>query len=343
VSAADRLRLSAAGLHPDRRRSLVTRLGTPADVVEAIRAGRVRVPDAARRAVSLSADAIREIAAARGLHVVDRSDPGFPGGLSAMPDPPDVLFVRGCLPAATPAVAIVGTRRCTAYGTGLARRFGAAISQAEWSVVSGLARGVDGAAHQGSLEGTAPGIAVLGSGADVLYPPEHRPLADRLVEAGGAIVSEYPPGARPLAWRFPPRNRIIAGLAEAVVVVESAQRGGALVTAAAGAELGRSVFAVPGDVDRPASLGCNLLIRDGAVPVLGPEDLLEALSLVGLSTRARSDSLERAILAAVRTPVALDVVVDRLGADPATVLAAVTRLEIDGAVRRDASGAVVGR
>ncbi|HSG78654.1 MAG TPA: DNA-processing protein DprA, partial [Acidimicrobiia bacterium] len=315
----------------------------------ASRAGRVGVPAAARRAASLPAGTLREVARGRGLVVVDRADPGYPRRLAELPDGPDVLFLRGSLPSDVPAVAIVGTRRCTGYGTGLARRFAAAIAQAGWCVVSGLARGIDGAAHEGSLEGAAlgtasgPGIAVLGSGADVCYPPEHRRLADRLVGGGGAIVSEYPPGARPLGWRFPPRNRIIAGLAEAVVVVESAERGGALVTAAAGAELGRSVFAVPGDVDRSASRGCNLLIRDGAAPVLDPDDLLEALSLVGPPVRERSDPLETAILGAVRTPMALDVLVDRVGGDPAVVMATVTRLEIEGVVRRDGSGAVVGR
>jgi DNA processing protein len=187
--------------------------------------------------------------------------------------------VRGALPS-EPGVAVVGTRRATRYGLELARQMGGAIARAGWTVVSGLARGVDGAAHRGTLEAGGKGVAVLGSGIDVWYPPEHARLGEQLVTAGGAVISEYPPGSRPDAWRFPRRNRIISGLARAVVVVEAADKGGALITARLAAEQGREVFAVPGDVNRRTSVGTNLLIRDGAVPVLGADDLIEALSLV---------------------------------------------------------------
>jgi DNA processing protein len=216
-------------------------------------------------------------------------------------------------------------------------------------VASGLARGVDGAAHRAVVAAGGVGVAVLGSGPDVVYPPEHRDLHDALVDGGGAVITEYPPGVPPNGWRFPPRNRIISGLSAAVVVVEAPAAGGALVTAVAALDQGRSVFAVPGDVDREASQGCNLLIRDGAVPVLGPADLVEALSLVP-------------VLAAVRragpgAPRRDDPVLGVVGSAGATVaeiaesarlpvsevLARLTRLEVEGAVRRSGDLVLPGR
>ena len=146
-------------------------------------------------------------------------------------------------------------------------------------MVSGLARGIDGAAHRGLIVAGGRGVAVLGCGIDVAYPREHRRLGEQILELGGAIVSEYPPGSRPDPWRFPPRNRIIAALSAAVIVVEAGITGGALITALKAAEYGIPVFAMPGDVDRKASQGTNRLIRDGALPVFGPDDLIEELSL----------------------------------------------------------------
>jgi DNA processing protein len=162
----------------------------------------------------------------------------------------------------------------------LASAFGSACADAGWPVVSGLARGIDGAAHEGVLAAGGVAVAVLGAGPDVRYPREHVGLYGRILGSGGTIVTEYPPGTPPHGWRFPPRNRIISGLSAAVVVVESAVTGGSLGTAAHAVDQDRMVFAVPGDVDREASVGCNLLIRDGAVPVLGAEDLVASLSLL---------------------------------------------------------------
>ena len=202
----------------------------------------------------------------------------YPAGLHDLEDPPS-LWLLGALREA-PGVAVVGTRRCTRYGLGLAEAFGAAIARAGWTTVSGLARGVDTAAHRGALARSGHAVAVLGSGIDVCYPRENLGLYQRIVEGGGAVLSEYPPGTPPDRWRFPARNRIIAALSAAVVVVEAAVTGGALITARLAAEMGRPVFAVPGDVDRDMSEGCNRLIRDGAHPVLGAEDLVEEMSLV---------------------------------------------------------------
>jgi DNA processing protein len=189
------------------------------------------------------------------------------------------LFTRGTV-TSTSVVAVVGTRRCTAYGRNLATAYGHAIAEAGWTLVSGLARGIDGAAHRGTVAATGHGIAVLGCGLDIAYPREHGALRDRLVELGGGVASEYPPGTPPEAWRFPPRNRIISGMAQAVVVVEAAVKGGALITANTALDQGVPVMATPGDIVRESSAGCNLLIRDGAQPVLDPADLVAELELI---------------------------------------------------------------
>ena len=205
-------------------------------------------------------------------------DPRYPCGLVDLEDAPS-LWLRGCLPE-RPAVAVVGSRKCTRYGIDLAESFGRVLARSGWVTVSGLARGIDTAAHRGTLAVSGVGVAVLGNGVDTCYPVENKDLYDQLVAKGGAVISEYPPGTPPDRWRFPARNRIIAAMSRAVVVVESAVTGGSLITARLAAEIGRPVFVVPGDVDRPASEGCNRLIKDGAHPVLGPEDLVEELSLV---------------------------------------------------------------
>jgi DNA processing protein len=210
--------------------------------------------------------------------LIEPSADEYPLGLHDLEEPP-AIWVLGTLEAA-PGVAVVGTRRCTRYGVDLAEGFGAAIAGAGWTTVSGLARGIDTAAHRGCLRISGNAVAVLGSGIDHCYPRENQPVYEEIVATGGAIVSEYPPGTPPDRWRFPARNRILAAVSTAVVVVEAAVTGGALITARLGAELARPVFVVPGDVDREMSEGCNRLIRDGAHPVLGSADLLEELSLV---------------------------------------------------------------
>lgn len=273
------IRLAFAGLHPERRRSLVERYGGAAAVVSRIARGAIEVPAAARSSVAVAADDRREQLQAAGMRMVTLDDDEYPAVLSMLPDAPEVLFVRGRL-GVPRGVAVVGTRRCTAYGRALAERYGRAIGEAGWELASGLARGIDIAAHRGTVAAGAIGVAVLGCGLDVDYPRGHRPVADRLVDLGGGVVSEYPPGSIPEAWRFPPRNRIIAGLGRATVVVEAAETGGALITASLALDYGRTVFAVPGDVGRATSRGCNLLIRDGAHPVLDPADLVAELELV---------------------------------------------------------------
>jgi DNA processing protein len=273
------LQLAFAGLHPDRVRELVASHGVPG-TLRRIRGGGLKVSDRARAAVDVPAASRTEELEASGVRFVPADTAGYPAGLAELPDAPPGLFVRGALEHDRPMVAVVGTRRCTTYGKHLAFEYGAAIVEAGWGVVSGLARGIDGAAHRGVASTRGVGVAVLGSGLDVMYPAEHADLAARLVDYGGGVVSEYPPGTPPQGWRFPPRNRIISGMSQAVVVVEAAAKGGALITANYALAHGRPVFAVPGDVRRASSEGCNLLIRDGAHPVLDPADLIEELSLV---------------------------------------------------------------
>lgn len=202
--------------------------------------------------------------------------PGFAAGL---PEVPARLWVEGTFPP-EPGVAIVGSRRSTSYGDRIARVFAIAVDASGWPVISGLARGIDGVAHRACLAAGGTGWAVLGSGLDQVYPKQHESLARRLVESGGGLISEYPPGTPPAPFRFPARNRIIAALSAVTVVIEAAVDGGALITARLALAMGREVLVVPGDIDRPVSRGCNLLIRDGAHPVLGAEDLIESLSFV---------------------------------------------------------------
>jgi len=290
MSRDDRLRLAFAGLHPDRARELRSRYGGAPGAVHAIERRMVNASDQIRENLAIPPEERRFRLQELGIDWVLRGDAAYPNHLDLYEDAPDALFVRGTLPADS-GVGIIGTRRCTAYGLELAEAYGRAVAIAGWPVMSGLARGIDGAAHRGMVAAGGIGVAVLGCGIDVTYPREHRRLGDQILEAGGAIVSEYPPGSRPDAWRFPPRNRVIAGLSAAVVVVEAAKTGGALITAVKAAEYGIPVFAMPGDVDRTTSEGTNRLIRDGAFPVFDPEDLVEELDLVrGLAGR-RTDGV----------------------------------------------------
>jgi DNA processing protein len=213
------------------------------------------------------------------LTTIRRRDPRYPGLLSQLHDPPAQVYVRGSSEAlADPAVAIVGARSCSPYGGQVARNLGRELAAAGVVVVSGLARGIDGEAHRGALAARGRTVAVLGCGIDRDYPRSHADLARRIRESG-AVVSEYPVGVEPTPWRFPARNRIIAGLCLATVVVEARERSGALITADFALELGRDVFAVPGEITSALSAGTNDLLRQGASPLLSPRDVLGALGL----------------------------------------------------------------
>ncbi|MGA9594655.1 MAG: DNA-processing protein DprA [Acidimicrobiia bacterium] len=340
-----KLQVAFGGLHPDRVATLYERYG-PAGVRKRIMSGAIETTERVRRAVGVPAGERRAELTRAGIEVVGKGEEVYPAHLGELPDAPELLFVRGSLPG-LPGVAIVGTRRCTAYGRRIAGDYGRAVAAAGWVVVSGLARGVDGAAHRGTVAGGGVGVAVLGSGIDVMYPREHAGLARQLITGGGAVISESPPGTPPEAWRFPPRNRIISGLAGAVVVVEATVKGGALITAETALRQGRQVFAVPGDIDRASSAGCNLLIRDGAFPVLDPDDLIESLQLVlgpapGIASQVAACDLgddDARLVELIRSGADdLDALMGHgLGA-PGEILAALGRLELNGVLRTDGPG-----
>lgn len=214
-----------------------------------------------------------------GVRIACWTDDEYPALLREIPAPPPLLYYRGALVEPdTAAIAIVGTRRVTAYGKDMAYRLAFDLAKAGITIVSGLALGVDGIAHRAALDAGGRTIAVLGSGIDVLYPWQHRDLSKKIAEQG-AVVTEYPPGTKPDRFNFPPRNRIISGLSLGVVVVEAPERSGALITVDFAAEQGRDAFAVPGPVNAPTSAGCLRIIRDGATLVRSADDILEDLHI----------------------------------------------------------------
>ena len=224
-----------------------------------------------------------------GITTVLRDDPRYPERLRADLEPPAVLFASGDLASLGDVrVAIVGTRRCTGAGAGFARELGRELTDAGVTVVSGLALGIDGAAHRGVLEAGGRPVAVVGSGHDVVYPARHRDLWGRVRDAG-LMLSEAPLGTRPAAWRFPARNRIIAALSHLVVVVESHAAGGSLLTVKEAADRDIPVMAVPGSIRQPSCAGTNRLIADGCAPVLDTTDVLVALGLTAAARAGDAD------------------------------------------------------
>lgn len=213
------------------------------------------------------------------IRLLTWNDQEYPRGLKEIDQSPPLLYIRGDLVEQDQlSVAIVGTRRITQYGRQVTRELATELASHGITVVSGLARGIDAAAHQACLEAGGRTIAVLGSGVNQIYPPENRKMAEQITSMG-AIISDYPPGTKPEAVNFPPRNRIIAGLSRAVVIIEAGEKSGALITAAFAAEQGREVFAVPGGLYSPQSRGTNRLIREGAHIYLDIQDLFEILNL----------------------------------------------------------------
>jgi DNA processing protein len=268
------------------------------------------------------------------VNTVPRRARGYPARLAELYDPPERLYVRGSFDSLSqPGVAVVGARSCSAYGAQVARSVARELAAAGVVVVSGLARGIDGEAHRGALEGGGTTIAVLGCGIDRDYPRSHAELARRIV-GSGAIVSEYPPGVEPAPWRFPARNRIIAGLSLATVVVEARERSGALITADFALELGRDVFAVPGEITSGLSAGTNGLLRQGAAPLTAALDVLEAIGVEPPAARRVPVSDGGAALLALLADgaQAADELTRRIGRPSAEVAAALVELELAGLV-----------
>jgi len=276
-----------------------------------------------------------------GVQVLTWESPDYPRNLLQIYDPPPVLYVRGELtPEDEWAVAVVGTRRASAYGREAARRLSEDLARNRVTVVSGLARGIDAVAHRAALEAGGRTIAVLGSGVDVIYPPEHRRLAQSIAE-NGAILSEYPLGTRPEGGNFPPRNRIISGLSKGVIIVEAGVRSGALITADFAAEQGRDVFAVPGSIFQRGSVGTNRLIQEGAHPVLSASDVLEALNLEQIAEQAEmravvpSDPAEERLMAHLGAdPVHVDDLAQAAGLPISVVSSTLALMELKGMVRQ---------
>jgi DNA processing protein len=234
----------------------------------------LRARDAARER---RVDAALDWAESGAHHLVTLADPDYPPLLLQIGDPPPVLYLAGCREALMrPMIAVVGARNATAGGTANARAFARALSGAGWTVASGLALGIDAAAHDGALAGGSGTVAVLGTGADVVYPSRHRSLAHRIAD-DGAVVSELPLGTAPLPGLFPRRNRLIAGMSRGVLVVEAAVQSGSLITARQAGEFGRDVFAIPGSIHSPLARGCHALIRQGAKLVESADDVLSEL------------------------------------------------------------------
>ena len=254
---------------------------------------------------------------------------------------PPVLFVRGQITSQDEwAIALVGTRRASSYGREVTQVLATELAHQGVTVVSGLALGIDTVAHRAAIEAGGRTLAVLGSGIDQIYPPQNRGLATAIA-AQGALVSDYPLGTRPDAGNFPPRNRIVSGLSRGVVIVEASERSGALITAQFAAEQGRELFAVPGNILHPGSLGCNRLIQQGATPVLSVDDVLEQLNMVRLSNHVEArrsvpaDPEEQILWGQLSTqPCHIDEIVRQAARPSAQVSGLLTVMELKGLVRQ---------
>ena len=298
---------------------------------------RVESPDALRSRAAQAMDR----AGQAGIDPVAWNDPAYPSALAAIVDPPPVLWIRGTRAALeTPAVAVVGSRAGSAYALAVAERLAADLASHGVTIVSGLARGVDSAAHRGALAAQGSTIAVLGSGADIIYPSEHKALAAEIIASGtaSAIVSELAPGTPPQPHFFPRRNRIISGLARAIVVIEAGERSGSLITARCALEQGRDVLAVPGNVLNGRNRGGHALLRDGAKIVEGADDILEELGLGGANRTGPGGRSPDPVLACLSPGEScdLDVIAERSGAraGPAAAASLRARAARSGAARR---------
>lgn len=267
---------------------------------------------------------------------IRRRDAAFPPLLAAIHDPPAQLFLRGSADVALlsePAIAVVGARACSSYGRSVARSLARELAGVGLVVVSGMARGVDGEAHRGALDAGGRTVAVLGCGIDRDYPAAHAELARRIGEQG-LVVSEYESGVEPAPWRFPARNRIIAGLCAGTIVIEARERSGALITADFALEEGRDVLAVPGEITSSLSAGSNALLRLGAVPVTCAADVLELYAIRPRALRhAPLGPVEEALLAQLSgSALTADELVRATALDPGASFAALSGLELAGRV-----------
>jgi len=349
-----------SGVGATRLRALLARFDAPSAVFRASRSTLEQVdgvgPQTAEAILTFddrsAVEQEIERAEALGAELVSPWDPRFPDRLGEIYDPPAFLWMRGTLPEVeAPMVTVVGTRRCTDYGRAQAHHFGAELARRGFTVVSGLAYGIDAAAHRGALDAGGRTLAVLGSGVGRIYPSKHTDLAERITD-NGALLSEYAVDAEPDAPNFPERNRILSGLALGTLVVESYAEGGALITARLALEQNREVFALPGAITKDSSRGTNRLIQRGhAKLVMELEDLLEELPEVTVEdpeavdadtvagtppdpAEALSGQKKRLYEALSDTPVHVDALCEETGLDPSTALVHLLELEFEGHVRQ---------
>ena len=358
-SLLDLLRLNLVpGIGPRMQHALLDHFGSPGHVLRASetqlrQVGRIGVKLArAIRDHARSEDARLELERCRehGIDLIARTADGYPASLVTIHDAPPLLYCRGRLePRDSLAIAIVGSRRCSLYGRQTAERLASSLARTGMTIVSGLARGIDAAAHRGALEANGRTIAVMGTGVLKIYPSEHSELATSIASSG-AIVSEFPLDQRPAAGVFPQRNRIVSGLSLGVIIVEATQQSGALHTM----EQGREVFAVPGRLDSLTSSGCHALIRDGATLIRNADDVLESLGpLARPVRRSEADEVhsprelslndqERKVLNLVSgDPRSIDEVLSDAEIDSSRVLSTLTVLEMKRMVRRLPGGMLV--
>jgi DNA processing protein len=343
------------GLGPRLTKALLERFGSAASVLKASASELRAVPHIGDHLAQKLVEAMRalniepelELLQKHQVRVVPAHSSEYPASLKTIADPPGLLYVRGSLDAADQnAVAIVGSRHCTSYGRRIAERLAEELARAGWTVISGLARGIDAAAHRGALNAGGRTLAVLAGGLSQIYPPEHADLADEVAESG-AIVSESPMAMAPMSGMFPARNRLISGMSRGVVVVEAAHKSGALLTARHAAEQGRDVFAVPGPVDSPASGGTLQLLKDGAILARNAEDILSvwgaAPRRAGVTPGSSLPEKAKPSLVGVQQQVweALgqeavhaDELVQRLGVGVSELGTTLMMLEMQGVVRR---------
>lgn len=365
---ADWLRLQYSdGVGPLRGRQLLDHFSTPAAIFAAAPAALAGLVPASvalaltrppspedALAVAVQAERMRAWLAHPGNGVLTLRNPLYPAWLRQLPDPPLLLYLQGRVDLlAAPALAIVGSRNCSAQGAANAERFATALSQAGLTIVSGLALGIDAAAHRGGLRGPGATIAVLGTGADTLYPPSNAALG-RAIAAQGCLVSEYWLGTPAMPGNFPRRNRLISGLSRGVLVVEAALGSGSLITARMAVSQNREVFAVPGSIHATLSKGCHQLLREGAklvetaadvlselhLPELIEDDLDEAAPTAAPLPRAAAGAGRQARLLAVLgyDPLGVDQLAQRCGLDAAAVMADLLALEMAGLIERRPGG-----
>ncbi len=351
------------GVGPQTARELLARFGLPGEILAAgFPALQKCVPEKIAYALCTDAgetmqaqiDATLAWAALPGNHVLTLADPTYPQALLTIPDPPPLLYAKGRLELlALPAMAIVGSRNATAQGMQNAEQFARTLSLSGICVISGLALGIDAAAHQGACSpeaGNGSTIAVTGTGLDLVYPGRHRALAHKIAEQG-CLISEYPLGTPAIASNFPRRNRLISALSAGVLVVDAALQSGSLITARSALEQGREVFAIPGSIHSPLAKGCHRLIRDGAKLVESAQDIMEELQGHGLALAARPQKATRTAAAPSATPAAalilraaghdpasVDALAERTGLNLSDVQAALLQLELERQVERLADG-----